>query len=279
MTIAPPKKIVLIAGEGVLPLEIARRLHQKGAPPVVVTLRDDPETFAPLSEAVVRLRFPRLGRVVREAKRHGAEALIMAGRVAKRAIYLLPALLDPLTRSVLSRAAPRDDHALLGAIVAAFEGEGIAVLPYWHILPEFLAPEGRLGSRAPTEDELRDIRYGAEILRVTLPCSFGQALVVADRAVVAVEAMEGTDAMVERCGALSGRGVLVKMMRSDQDVRYDLPTVGPGTVASMRRAGLTCLAVEAGRTLIVEPDRTIRDADAQGIAIWGIGGTAACPSS
>ena len=278
MTIAPAPKIVLIAGEGVLPLEIARRLHQKGAPPVVLTLRDDPETFAPLSETVVRLRFPSLGRVVREAKRHGADRLIMAGRVAKRAIYLLPALLDPLTCSVLSRAA-RDDHALLGAIVAAFEGEGIAVLPYWQILPEFLAPEGHLGSRAPTEDELRDIRYGAEILRVTLPCSFGQALVVADRAVVAVEAMEGTDAMIERCGALSGRGVLVKMMRSDQDVRYDLPTVGPGTVASMRRAGLTCLAVEAGRTLIVDPDRTIRDADAQGIAIWGIGGTAACPSS
>ena len=278
MTIASAPKIVLIAGEGALPLEIARRLHQKGAPPVVVTLRDDPETFAPLSETVVRLRFPSLGRVVREAKRHGADRLIMAGRVAKRAIYLLPAFLDPLTRSVLSRAA-RDDHALLGAIVAAFEGEGIAVLPYWQILPEFLAPEGHLGSRAPTEDELRDIRYGAEILRVTLPCSFGQALVVADRAVVAVEAMEGTDAMVERCGALSGRGVLVKMMRSDQDVRYDLPTVGPGTVASMRRAGLTCLAVEAGRTLIVEPDRTIRDADAQGIAVWGIEGTAACPSS
>ncbi len=278
MTAAPPPKTVLIAGEGALPLEIARRLHEKGSPPVVVTLMNDAGAFVPLAEAVVRLRFPSLGRVVREARRYGAEHLIMAGHVAKRTLYLLPALLDPLTRSVLSRAS-RDDHALLGTIVEAFEREGIAVLPYWQILTEFLAPEGRLGARPPTEAEMRDVRYGAEVLRVTLPCSFGQALVVADRAVVAVEAMEGTDAMIERCGPLSGRGVVVKMMRADQDLRYDLPTVGPGTVESMSRAGLTCLAVEAGRTLILEPERTLRSADALGIAVWGIGGTKPCPSS
>ena len=106
--------------------------------------------------------------------------------------------------------------------------------------------------------------------------SFGQAIVVADRAVVAVEAMEGTDAMIGRCGALSGRGVVVKMMRSDQDLRYDLPTVGPGTIESMRRAGLTCLAVEAGRTLVLEPERTFESADACGIAVWGM---RSCPSS
>lgn len=275
MTAAPPEKIALIAGEGGLPLEIARRLRDRGSSVVVITLRDDPETFGPLSEAVVRLRFPSLGRVVREAKRHGAKSLIMAGNIPKRTIYLLPALFDPLTRSVLSERR-RDDHALLGTIVAAFEREGIDVLPYWQILPEFLAPEGRLGTRAPTEAERQDVRYGADILRVTLPCSFGQAIVVADLAVVAIEAMEGTDAMIERCGALSGRGVLVKMMRTDQDARYDLPTVGPGTIESMRRAGLTCLAVEAGRTLVPEPERTLAQADACGIAVWGI---QACPSS
>lgn len=271
-------KTALIAGEGALPLEIARRLCERGSPPVVVTLRDDPETFAPLAETVVRLRFPSLGRVVREARRHGAERIIMAGHIAKRTIYLLPALLDPLTRSALS-AGSRDDHALLGSIVAAFEREGLAVLPYWQILPEFLALEGQMGARAPTPSEMRDVRYGAEVLGVTLPCSFGQALVVAEGAVVAVEAMEGTDAMIGRCGPLSGRGVVVKMMRTDQDLRYDLPTVGPGTIDSMTRAGLTCLAVEAGRTLILEPERTLRDADACGIAVWGIEGTKPCPSS
>lgn len=278
MTAGAPSTIALIAGEGILPLEIAKRLHKQGTPLLIITLRPDPEIFSPLAEAVVRLRFPNLGRVVREAKRHGARRLIMAGRVPKRTIYLLPALLDPLTRSVLARAA-RDDHSLLGSIVAAFEREGIAVLPYGQILPELLAPKGRLGSRPPTEAEMRDIRYGAEVLSVTLPCSFGQALVVADRAVVAVEAMEGTDAMIERCRALSGRGVVVKMMRTDQDPRYDLPTVGPDTIASMSRSGLTCLAIEAGRTLILEPERTLAQADAQGIAVWGIEGAKRCPSS
>ena len=95
---APEGRIVLIAGEGALPVEIARRLHERGTPPVVVTLRGDDGALAPWSEAVVHLRFPSLGRVVREARRRGAERLIMAGHIAKRTIYLLPALFDPLTQ-------------------------------------------------------------------------------------------------------------------------------------------------------------------------------------
>ncbi|MBR1673139.1 MAG: UDP-2,3-diacylglucosamine diphosphatase LpxI [Fretibacterium sp.] len=263
---APP---ALIAGEGALPVAIAQKLAGEGTPPLILTLRDDLDALRPLAGKLVRLRAPSLGRCVREIKSWGAPALIMAGRVPKRVIYCLPALFDPLTRSVLARSL-RDDHSLLGSIVAAFETEGIQVLPYWQILPEFLAGKGRLAERDPTEREIVDVNCGREILRVTLPCSFGQAVAVADGAVVAVEAMEGTDAMIERAGALSGRGSVVKMMRADQDLRYDLPTIGPATLEAMHRAGLTCLAVEAGRTLIVDADDTLSLAGKYGIAVVGI---------
>ena len=120
------------------------------------------------------------------------------------------------------------------------------------------------------EKEWADVNCGREILRVTLPCSFGQAVAVADGAVVAVEAMEGTDAMIERAGTLSGTGSVVKMMKNGQDLRYDLPTIGPATIEAMHKAGLTCLAVETGHTLIVDPDETLSRAGKYGIAVVGI---------
>lgn len=261
--------LALIAGEGALPVAIARKLSEEGTLPLILTLRDDLETFRPLAGKLVHLRAPSLGRCVHEIKAWGAGALIMAGRVPKRVIYCFPLLFDPLTRSVLARSL-RDDHSLLGSIVAAFEAEGIQVLPYWQILPEFLASEGRLAERDPTEKEWADVNCGRDILRVTLPCSFGQAVAVAAGAVVAVEAMEGTDAMIGRAGALSGTGSVVKMMKTGQDLRYDLPTIGPATIEAMHKAGLTCLAVEAGRTLIVDPDVTLSRAGKYGIAVVGI---------
>ena len=261
-------KIAIIAGEGILPVEIARRLTGQGRAPLVLTLRRDEEAFRGIADPLIHMRYPRLSRVIEEAKRHGAENLIMAGRVPKKLIYI-PALFDPLTLKLLAKSA-RDDHSLLATVVSAIENEGISVLPYWHILPEFMAPEGRLGHRAPTVSEVRDFECGAAVLKVTLPCSFGQALVVADGAVVAVEAIEGTDAMIERAGALVKKGVLVKMMRVDQDPRYDLPTVGPRTIEKMADAGLTCLAVEARRTLIIDAEETFVRAERRDIAIWGL---------
>jgi DUF1009 family protein len=263
-----PAKCAIIAGEGVLPVEIAKRLAEGGSRPLVLTMRRDGDAFRETADPLVRLRYPSLSRVIEEIRRHGVRNVIMAGRVPKKLIYL-PALFDPLALRLLARRV-RDDHSLLAAIVEILEEAGIAVLPYWQILPEFIAPEGQLSRRRPTADEVRDFEYGAAVLKVTLPCSFGQALVVADGAVVAVEAMEGTDATIERAGTLAAKGVLVKMMRVDQDPRYDLPTVGPETIKNMARAGLTCLAVEARRTLVVDAEETFALAERRGIAVWGL---------
>ncbi|GHS94472.1 phosphatidate cytidylyltransferase [Synergistales bacterium] len=265
-------KTAIVAGEGILPVEIAKRLFETGVLPVVLALRSDIDAFGGISESVTRIRCPGVGRIIKEMKRASVQNVILAGRVSKRIIYtmaIIPALFDSVTLKTLAKSA-RDDHSLLASVVEAIEEAGIKVIPYYQILPELLASEGRISERAPNAEETRDIECGEAVLRVTLPMSFGQAVIVAGGAVVALEALEGTDAMIERSSALVKNGVLVKMMRIDQDTRYDMPTVGPATIAHMARAGLTCLAVESRRTLIMEPQETFSLAERHNIAIWGL---------
>jgi len=261
--------IALIAGEGVLPVEIAKKLQKIQDNTLIIALRDDPEVFEPYAGKLIHLKMPNFTKGIKEIKSFGSDQLIMAGRIPKKIIYKVSFSFDKIALKIL-RNSLRDDHSLLGAVVKVFEDENIKVIPYWQILPEFIAPSGNLSKREPTECELKDIEYAKKILRVTLPLSFGQSVCVADEAVVAIEAMEGTDMMIKRSGTLIKRGVLVKMIREDQDMRYDLPTVGIKTLENMKESGLTCLAVEAGKTLIMEPEKFFALADKFNIAVKGV---------
>lgn len=261
--------IALIAGEGVLPVEIAKKLQKIQDSTLIIALRDNPEILRPYAGNLIHLRTPNFTRGLKEIKAHGSDQLIMAGSISKKIIYRVPFAFDKLALKIL-KTSLRDDHSLLGAVVKVFEDENIKVIPYWQILPEFIAPAGQLSKREPNEHELKDIEYAKKILNVTLPLSFGQSICVADEAVVAIEAMEGTDAMIKRSGNLIKRGVLVKMMRKDQDMRYDLPTVGIKTIENMKESGLSCLAVEAGKTLIMEPEKFFALADKFKIAVVGV---------
>lgn len=264
------ENIALIAGEGMLPVEIAKKLHTLQPSTLIISLRSDPEVLAPYAKKLVRAKIPSLKRGLKEIKSFGANKLIMAGRIPKKIIYCLPLFLfDSHSRRIV-RESLRDDHSLLGSVVKEFERENIKVIPYWQILPEFIAKTGKLSERSPTQKEFEDIEYAKKILRVTLPLSFGQAVCVADCAVVAIESMEGTDAMISRVKNLAGRGVLVKMMKEGQDMRYDLPTVGPLTLENMKSSGLTCLGIESGKTLILEPEKFFALAQKFKIAVWGI---------
>ena len=261
--------IALIAGEGILPVEIAKKLQKMQESTLIIALRDDSDVLRPYAGKLIRLKTPNFTRGLKEIKAHGSDQLIMAGRISKKVIYRVPFIFDKLALKIL-RTSLRDDHSLLGAVVKVFEDENIKVIPYWQILPEFIAPAGQLSKRGPNEHELKDIEYAKKILSVTLPLSFGQSICVADEAVVAIEAMEGTDEMIKRSGNLIKRGVLVKMMRKDQDMRYDLPTVGIKTIENMKESGLSCLAVETGKTLIMEPEKFFTLADKYKIAVIGV---------
>ena len=268
-------RIAVISGEGSLPIEIAKTLISLGERPVAITICSDPEKMTGLADPVLNLGKLKLSLGLKMLKENNVDRVIMAGTVPKRSIYTPSVLLDPVSLKIFMKSR-KDDHSLLGAVVSWFESEGIKVLPYASYVARCLAPEGLISARAPNDAEKRDIEYGVKILKTILPCSFGQSLVVADEAIVAVEAMEGTDEMILRSGellrekAVKRKGTVVKMMRSDQDERYDLPTIGPHTIESIYKAGLSCIAVESERTLVLEYDKVLERAKHYDIAVWGL---------
>lgn len=262
--------IALIAGEGALPEAIARRLTEAGEPPVIYSLRENKkEELAKYALTVVSLVKPDLGFAIKDMKNRGVESVIMAGTISKTLIFK-PGLFDFTTQKFLAGLLFRDDHSILGAIVDFFEKRGFRVLSYRDIVPELLASQGHIAGRRATKEERGDAAYGFDICRVTTPLSFGQTIVVKKRAVVAVEAMEGTDATLLRAGSLCNGGTVTKMMRLDQDERYDIPTVGPQTLIAMASAKLSCLALHAGWTLIMDKDEFSKVAEREKIAVIGM---------
>jgi DUF1009 family protein len=268
-------RVAIIAGEGSLPVEIAKTLISLGELPITLAICSDPEKMAGIASPVIDLRRIKLSLGLKLLKENNVDRVIMAGKVPKRSIYTPSVLLDPISLKILMRTR-KDDHSLLGAVVSWFESEGIKVLPYASYVARCLAPEGLISVRTPNGEEKKDIEYGERILKSILPYSFGQSLVVADEAIVAVEAMEGTDEMILRSGEIlrgkmaKRKGTVVKMMRTDQDERYDLPTIGPETIENIFRAGLTCIAVESERTLILEFDKVLEKSERFDIAVWGL---------
>lgn len=259
----------LIAGDGALPIAIASGLCDDGKPPVVYSLREEQGELSKYSLDLIPLKKPELGFVIKDMKNRGVKNVIMCGVIPKTLIFK-PSLLDITLQRFLAGLAFRDDHSLLGALVDFFEKNGFKVLTYKNVVPQLVAKAGHIAGRKPTKEELDDVEYGFSICKVLVPLSFGQTVIVHKRAVVAVEAMEGTDATLLRAGSLCRGGTVIKMMRMDQDERYDIPTVGPDTIKHMSQAKLTCLAIHADWTLIVEPERFKKLADEAGISVMGI---------
>jgi DUF1009 family protein len=261
--------VALIAGEGSLPEEIAARLHGIGERPVVYSLREDYGTLPEYAEDVVPVFKTELAASLKDMAARGIKKVMFAGYVPKTLMYR-PEMLDDMARKLVDGLENRDDHTLLGSIVSVFEKFGFEVDGYMDILSDLLAPMGFIAGRSPDNGELDDVSYGVGIARVTVPLSFGQSVVVNRRSVVAVEAMEGTDATILRSGGLCRKGVLVKMLKPGQDPRFDIPVVGTNTLHLMKRAGLTCLAVHGGRTIIMARDEFAAVAREHGIAVTGI---------
>jgi len=261
--------IALIAGEGTLPVVIASRLTNTGRPPVVYSIRENVGELSKYALDVVNLTKPDLGFTISDMKKRGVKRLIMAGTVSKTLVFK-PSLFDFTTQKFLAGLIFRDDHSILGAIVDFLEKEGFEVLSYKDIVPDLLAKAGFIAGRPATKEELDDAEYGFSICKVLAPLSFGQTVIVNKRSVVAVEAMEGTDATLLRAGSLCKGGTVVKMMRLDQDERYDIPTVGPNTLRHMAQAKLNCLALHAGWTLIMEPEEFKSVAEKENIAVIGL---------
>jgi DUF1009 family protein len=261
--------VALIAGEGTLPEEIVSRLFARGEKPIVYAMREDCDALLEYAGEIIPVFKAELAATIKDMASRGIKRVLFAGFVPKTLIYR-PEMMDSQARKLVSGLENRDDHSILGGIVAAFESSGFEVIGYMDILCDLLAPSGFIAGRNPSPDELSDIAYGKDIARVVVPLSFGQSVIVNKRSVVAVEAMEGTDATILRSGGLCKRGVLVKMIKPGQDTRFDIPVVGPQTLHLMKRAGLTCLAVHAGRTLVMSPEEFAMSAREYDMAVVGI---------
>ncbi|MGI6076526.1 MAG: LpxI family protein [Pyramidobacter sp.] len=264
-------KLALVAGEGELPLEILRAMKNAGDElPEVYFFGDDDEPFRQMGVNVQKVgNALAIAMTLTKMKLRGVKRLMMAGRVPKKNIYEKQSF-DSGAEAILSTVAERSDHELLAGVVRYVEKFGIAVMGYKDVIPQLMAPEGHIAGPLPTQEQLADCRYGVKILKALLPLSFGQSIVVSDRAVVAVEALEGTDMTIQRAGVLKTGGILIKGIRADQDRRYDIPVVGVQTLRSLADAGLTGLFIEAENVLILHRREFADEAERLKISVMGV---------
>lgn len=283
MTQAPTQAngepVAIICGGGSLPLTVAEAVERSGRPVVLFPVRGwaDPAAFAGYRHHWLHLGSA--GRFRRLARMEGCRDVVMIGNAIRPAIHELR--LDWLTLRLLPRIILNfkgGDDKLLSGIAKMMEDHGFRLIGAHEVAPEILVGEGPLGLIKPSAAHAQDIERGFELIVAIAPFDVGQAVVVADNRVLAVEAAEGTDHMLDRVAALraEGRiripdntGVLVKAPKPAQDRRIDLPSLGPRTVEKAARAGLAGIAVAAGETIIAEPLRVLEAADRAGLFVVG----------
>ena len=272
--------LAIICGGGSLPFAVADAARRQGRPVVLFALRGsaDPQRVTEYTHHWIA--FGQANRFLRLMNEHGARDVVWIGTVTRPAFTQLRPdwkVLSLLPR-VLMLFRGGDDH-LLSGLAKLFEEHGFRLVAPHEIAPEILMPNGRIGSREPSAGDRADIARGLKLLNAIGPFDIGQAVVVADGRVLAVEAAEGTDEMLARLAALreQGRvrvpaatGVLIKAPKPRQDRRVDLPSIGPRTIEGAARAGLAGVAVVAGSAIVAEPERIAVTAERHGLFLVGV---------
>src|SRR5262245_23889968 len=263
----------LIAGQGVFPLEVARTARERGVRVACVALRDQtrPEIEGAV-ESITWIYPGEVGAGIAAFRAAGVREVVMAGKVTKSDLFQNPDALrlDANATGLIGDLSDRKDDTILGKLADFLETVGLRLLPQYALTPELLVPAGVLTKTMPTEAQRADIAFGFPIAKTIGDLDIGQTVVVKDRAVLAVEAIEGTDAAIRRAGAITAGACAVKVAKPSQDPRFDVPTIGPATVAVLAEAGIAVLAIEAGATVVLERDAVVRDADGHGIAIVAV---------
>lgn len=268
-------RLGLIAGNGRFPFLALRAARRLGRRVTVVAIREetDPRIAEEVGEESAAdlhwVSLGQLGRCIRLLKDAGVTQAVMAGQV--RHTKLFAGVAPDLTLlSVLRRLKARNTDALISAIADVLAEHGVELIDSTGLLQPLLAGSGPLTRRAPTGEEQADLEFGRRMADAVAALDVGQTIVVKDRAVVAVEAMEGTDEAIERAARLAGPGIrVVKVAKPDQDMRFDVPVIGMRTVQALRRARAAALSIDAGRTLVLDGDAVFEAADAAGVAVVG----------
>jgi DUF1009 family protein len=265
----------LIAGNGSFPFLVLRAARQQGRQVVVVAVEG--EAFPELEHLAATLGgcafhwvpLGQLRRCIETLRAAGVADAVMAGQVKHVKLFsdLRP---DEAMLTVLKSLGTKNTDALISGVATVLGAQGIRLTDSTALLGDFLAKPGIVTRVQPTADVLADFEFGYRIGDLVAGVDIGQTIVVKDRAVVAVEAMEGTDAVIARAGALAGaRTRVVKVAKPRQDMRFDVPVVGVATIEGMRAAGADALSIDAGRTLVVDGEAFVRAADDAGIVVVG----------
>ena len=267
----------LIAGNGQFPMLFAEAAHKMRVPVVAVGMIGETQPdLAEKVDAITWVRVGQLGRMIRAFKRAGVTEAAMAGGVRKTRLF---GGVRPDWRSMwlLARCAIRRDDGLLRAVAHMFEDAGIAIVASTRYMPKALAPAGVLTQTQPSAQQWRDLHYGYGVAREIGRLDIGQTVIVKAGAVVALEAIEGTDACIERAGVLTGQkgAVMVKIAKPSQDMRFDVPAIGVETIRRLASAGIGVLGIEAHRTLMLQPEHILAAAHASGVTMVGLCATGA----
>jgi DUF1009 family protein len=274
-------KLGLIAGNGRFPFLVLDAAKAQGEEVVVAAIKEEtsPDIEQRGAAAVHWLSLGELSKLIETFKREGVTRAIMAGQVKHKQIFssIRP---DWRLAKVLLSLGTRNTDSLIGAVAKVLEDEGITLMNSTSLLEPLLAKAGVLTRRAPSDREREDVQYGRTVARHLAQYDIGQTVVVAERACVAVEAMEGTDAAIARAGeimrhrelgesasTLSRSLTAVKVAKPNQDMRFDVPVVGVATIRAMQDAGATCLAIDAGKCLLIDGDAVTTAANDANIVI------------
>lgn len=264
-----PSTIGLIAGNGRFPLLFAEAARRQGVRVVAAASWGDASFLIHACADEVRWFRPgEMKRFFAFFRERGIRHVIMAGQITPDTLFNDARPVDEEYRALFAALADRRCDTIFGAIADRLKAEGMELLDSTLLLKNFLAPRGTLTRKAPAEEQLKDIDFGIVLARQMGGQDIGQTVVVKGRAIVAIEAMEGTDQCILRGGRIARHGaVVVKMAKPLQDDRFDVPVVGSRTIEYMRRARAACLCIEAGRTIIIDRERLISLADRAGISV------------
>jgi DUF1009 family protein len=273
------KRLGLIAGNGTFPFLVLDAARAQGLDVIVAAIKEEasPEIESRGAVAVHWLSLGELSKLIETFQRENVTRAIMAGQVKHKQIFssIRP---DWRLAKLLLSLGTRNTDSLLGAVAKILADEGITLESSTSLLEPLLAKSGVLTKRAPSERELKNVEYGRVVARHMAQYDIGQTIVVAEAACVAIEAMEGTDSAIERAGqimqsldadasTLSRELTVVKIAKPNQDLRFDVPVIGVKTIEVMQTAGATCLALDAGKCLLIDGDPIIAAADEAGITI------------
>lgn len=273
---SPNEPIGLLAGSGRFPILFAEAAKRQGIPVACVGIRyEASEELASLCDSFRYVGVTKMGRVIRTFRNWDARTIVMAGKITKSVMYTPWRILQlwPDWRMIhyfywTCRRDRTDDSLLLG-VIAEFETFGLRFASALDFCPELLVKRGVLTRRRPTAAELKDISFGWNMAKEMGRLDIGQSVAVKDLATIAVEAIEGTDRCIERAGQFckAGGWTLVKVAKPQQDMRFDVPTIGTSTIENLKRSGARVLAVEAARTIILDEAEVVSLADRYGLTI------------